>query len=69
MLNFPVIHVSVSLHDFVINRGTSLPMVSACSISAMQKALQEANTVLMEPIMKIQVSYEGSFLNDFFLYK
>lgn len=68
VLNFPVIHVSVSLHDFVINRGTSLPMVSACSISAMQKALQEANTVLMEPIMKIQVTcgelYLPSILGD-----
>lgn len=68
VLNFPVIHVSVFLHDCVISRGTSLPMISACAMSAMQKALQEASTLLMEPIMNVQVTcgelYLPSILED-----
>ncbi|XP_029635282.1 ribosome-releasing factor 2, mitochondrial isoform X1 [Octopus sinensis] len=63
ILNFPVIHVSVSLHEVSIGSRTSLPMISACVMSAVQKALRKANTFLMEPLMNVQISCEETYLN------
>ncbi|GAB1597708.1 ribosome-releasing factor 2, mitochondrial-like [Argonauta hians] len=63
ILNFPVIHVSVSLHEVSIGSRTSLPMISACVMSAVQKALHKANTFLMEPLMNVQISCEETYVN------
>ncbi len=55
VLHFPVIHVEVGLHSLHIGPGTSLAMVSACAAQCVTKALHEAHTGLLEPMMKLEV--------------
>lgn len=64
LLNFPVIHTSVHLHEFSTHFHTTLPMITACAFMALQKALKEAGSVLLEPMMAMEVSTEESRLDD-----
>ncbi|CAL1527519.1 unnamed protein product [Lymnaea stagnalis] len=56
LLNFPVIHTDVHLHEFNTHYHTSLPMVTACAAMAVQRALKQADCVLLEPMMAMEVS-------------
>ncbi|RUS73209.1 hypothetical protein EGW08_019031 [Elysia chlorotica] len=64
LLNFPVIHTSVHLHEFSTHYHTTLPMITACASMALQKALKMAGSVLLEPMMAMEVSTEESRLDD-----
>ncbi|GFS08861.1 ribosome-releasing factor 2, mitochondrial [Elysia marginata] len=55
LLNFPVIHTSVHLHEFSTHYHTTLPMITACASMALQKALKKAGSVLLEPMMAMEV--------------
>ncbi|GFO04114.1 ribosome-releasing factor 2, mitochondrial [Plakobranchus ocellatus] len=55
LLNFPVIHTSVHLHEFSTHYHTTLPMITACASMALQKALKVAGSVLLEPMMAMEV--------------
>ena len=55
LLKFPVIDVQVSLHDFRAKYGTSLSMISACTAACIADALKQSSSVLLEPMMKLEV--------------
>ncbi|XP_041351728.1 ribosome-releasing factor 2, mitochondrial-like [Gigantopelta aegis] len=63
VLNFPVINVTVHLHSFHLGPGTSIAMVSACAAQAVHKALKQANTVLLEPMMILEINTDEDKLH------
>ncbi|XP_033735431.1 ribosome-releasing factor 2, mitochondrial-like [Pecten maximus] len=63
ILGYPVINVEVSLLDFSIGRGTSLPMISACASQCVRHALEQAEPQLQEPFMKLEISTEEEWLS------
>ncbi|KAH9490780.1 G elongation factor, mitochondrial 2 [Bulinus truncatus] len=56
LLNFPVIHTSVCLHEFTTHHHTTLPMITACAALAVKKALKQVHSVLLEPMMAMEIS-------------
>uniref|UniRef100_A0A2C9KB26 Tr-type G domain-containing protein n=1 Tax=Biomphalaria glabrata TaxID=6526 RepID=A0A2C9KB26_BIOGL len=56
LLNFPVIHTSVHLHEFHTHYHTTLPMITACAALAVRKALKQSSSVLLEPMMAMEIS-------------
>ncbi|XP_050048868.1 ribosome-releasing factor 2, mitochondrial [Dermacentor andersoni] len=66
--SFPVINASIELLWCEVGRGTSLAMVTAAASQCTAQCLANAAVVLMEPIMKVQVSipemYLGRMLSD-----
>merc|ERR1712043_9596 len=67
-LGFPVLNARVEIHDFSMKYGTSLPMVMACAAECVQKACKEAAPILLEPMMRLEISTEddrmGAILGD-----
>lgn len=65
---FPVVDARVELHWCQVARGTSLAMVTAAASQCLARALKEADIVLLEPIMHLEVcspeSYLGRVLTD-----
>ena len=55
LLRFPVVDVSVCLHDLRIRRGTSMAMVTSAVAQTILKALHNAHPILLEPMMAMQV--------------
>ncbi|OWF48725.1 ribosome-releasing factor 2, mitochondrial-like [Mizuhopecten yessoensis] len=64
VLGYPVIDVEVSLLDFSMMRGTSLPMISACASQCVRHALEQAGPKLQEPFMKVEISTEEEWLSN-----
>lgn len=66
--SFPVTNATVELLWCQVGRGTSLAMVTAAASQCIAQCLANAAVVLMEPIMKVQVSipemYLGRMLSD-----
>ncbi|XP_005107027.1 ribosome-releasing factor 2, mitochondrial [Aplysia californica] len=58
LLNFPVIHTRVCLHEFTTHYHTTLPMITAAAAMATQKALRLAGSVLLEPMMGMEITTE-----------
>ena len=48
--------------------GTSVAMVSACAAQIVHKALRQAKTVLLEPMMILEVCHLRSLSVDIFLF-
>lgn len=61
ILRFPMIHIDVALHEFSTRPGTSLAMVSACAAQCVGQAVKEAHPVLLEPMMKMEVTMTQLF--------
>lgn len=57
-----MINASVELHDLVVGPGTSLPMITACAAKAVTEALKKCDAGLLEPTMKVIVSFHDKFL-------
>ncbi|XP_060068967.1 ribosome-releasing factor 2, mitochondrial-like isoform X2 [Ylistrum balloti] len=64
ILGYPVINVEVSLLNFDIGRGTSLPMIGACASQCVRHALEQADPRLQEPVMKLEISTEEEWLSS-----
>ncbi|XP_070526898.1 ribosome-releasing factor 2, mitochondrial isoform X2 [Cardiocondyla obscurior] len=54
-LNCPVINVGVKLHWLEVVRGTSDTIISAAALQCIRKLLQNGNSVLLEPIMQLEI--------------
>ncbi|TGZ49159.1 ribosome-releasing factor 2, mitochondrial isoform X1 [Temnothorax longispinosus] len=54
-LSCPVINVGVKLHWLEVARGTSDTIVSAAALQCIRKLLQEGNSVLLEPMMQLEI--------------
>jgi translation elongation factor EF-G len=68
LAGFPVVDVKVSLVDGVSHDVDSSPMAfEICARAAMREALQKGGSVLLEPIMKVEVvtpeDYSGSVIS------
>ncbi|VDI63277.1 elongation factor G [Mytilus galloprovincialis] len=63
ILNFPVIDVEVELYKAEIERSTTEAMITACSSQCVHKALKEAKAVLLEPMMKMEVTVDEDNLH------
>ena len=64
VLGFPVLNVSVQVHDIKVKYGTSLPMVTGAAAQATHKALLSAGGVLLEPFMLMDIWTEESYLSN-----
>ncbi|XP_029673570.1 ribosome-releasing factor 2, mitochondrial isoform X2 [Formica exsecta] len=54
-LSCPVINVGVKLHWLEVARGTSDTIVSAAASQCIRKLLQNGNSMLLEPIMQLEI--------------
>ncbi|KAK3926803.1 Ribosome-releasing factor 2, mitochondrial [Frankliniella fusca] len=54
-LHCPLMSTSVQIQDIVIGKKTSPPMIASATTQCIRKALENADTVLMEPIMFVEV--------------
>lgn len=67
-LSCPVINVAVKLHWLEVARGTSDTMISAAVSQCIRKLLQDANSMLLEPIMQLEIvapqEYSSSICAD-----
>ena len=57
ILGFPLINVSVLLHEFEASPGTSLAMVAACAMQCTTQAVRQASPQLLEPMMRLEVGH------------
>ncbi|XP_011066295.1 PREDICTED: ribosome-releasing factor 2, mitochondrial isoform X2 [Acromyrmex echinatior] len=54
-LSCPVINVGVKLHWLEVARGTSDTIISAATSQCIRKLLQDGNSMLLEPIMQLEI--------------
>lgn len=54
-LHCPLMAASVTIRDITCGKGTSPPMISSAATQCVRKALEKADTLLMEPIMYVEV--------------
>ncbi|KAI8424728.1 hypothetical protein MSG28_006681 [Choristoneura fumiferana] len=54
-LGCPMVDVQVCLHWFEVGRGTSDSVVSATVVQCLRKVFEEAEAMLLEPVMLLQV--------------
>ncbi|XP_071453897.1 ribosome-releasing factor 2, mitochondrial isoform X2 [Hetaerina americana] len=54
-LGCPVVDTEIVLHWFEMKRGTSETIITSSTTQAVQKLLKEVGTVLMEPMMQLEV--------------
>ncbi|XP_052756436.1 ribosome-releasing factor 2, mitochondrial isoform X2 [Galleria mellonella] len=52
----PMVDVQVTLHWFESGRGTSDSVITATVAQCLRKVLEEAGSVVLEPVMRLQVS-------------
>ncbi len=65
-LGFPLLHVKISVLDGKVHETESNAMAFRMAASdAFQKALREAGIVLLEPIMRLEVTLPEEFVGDF----
>lgn len=62
-LNSPVVDTHVLLHWIEIGKGTSETTVSAAMTQCIKKILKDSGTVLLEPIMKVEVVTTKEFIS------
>ncbi|XP_020287583.1 ribosome-releasing factor 2, mitochondrial isoform X2 [Pseudomyrmex gracilis] len=67
-LSCPVVNVGVKLHWLEVTRGTSDTIVSAATSQCIRKLLQNGNSILLEPIMRLEIvapeEYSSNINND-----
>ncbi|XP_046992201.1 ribosome-releasing factor 2, mitochondrial isoform X1 [Schistocerca americana] len=62
-LNCPVINIHIILHWIEIGKGTSETFVSAAMTQCIKKMLTESVTILLEPVMKVEVVTTNEFMS------
>ncbi|XP_074659810.1 ribosome-releasing factor 2, mitochondrial-like [Tubulanus polymorphus] len=62
-LSAQVIDAEVRLHEFSYSYGTSLAIISACAAECIQRALGQSDSVLLQPMMKIEVNTDEDRLH------
>ena len=55
LLAYPVINICVVVEGVSVGVATSIPMLSSCVSECVNKAIAKAGTLLMEPVMNIEV--------------
>ncbi|RVE54549.1 hypothetical protein evm_000670 [Chilo suppressalis] len=67
-LGCPLVDVQVTLHWFEVGRGTSDSVITATAAQCLRKVFEEADSVLLEPMMLLEVvcpeSHSGRVLAD-----
>ena len=68
LLNFPVIGVTVELHELSCSRGTTAAFLSSVTSTCVSSGLKGADAALLEPVMRIEitvpVSHSGKIVAD-----
>jgi len=68
LLAYPVMGVRVSISDLICSKSTNSATLRHCAFQACSMALAGVNKVLMEPVMKLEITapeeYVGSILSD-----
>ena len=68
LLNFPVIGVTVELHELSCSRGTTAAFLSSVTSTCVSAGLKGADAALLEPVMRIEitvpVSHSGKIVAD-----
>ncbi|XP_049878127.1 ribosome-releasing factor 2, mitochondrial [Pectinophora gossypiella] len=54
-LGCPMLDVQVTLHWFEVGRGTSDSVIAATVVQCLRKVFEQAESVLLEPVMSVQV--------------
>uniref|UniRef100_A0A665W664 Elongation factor G2 n=1 Tax=Echeneis naucrates TaxID=173247 RepID=A0A665W664_ECHNA len=63
LLGYPLQSVSALIQSVSMEPGTSLAMVSACVSRCMLKALKQAGSQILEPVMSLEVTVGGEYLS------
>ena len=64
LLAYPVINICVVVEGVSVGVATSIPMLSSCVSECVNKAIAKAGTMLMEPVMNIEVGMEMHIDDD-----
>ncbi|KAI4893036.1 hypothetical protein NFI96_020155 [Prochilodus magdalenae] len=64
LLGYPVQGVSTVISSLRVEPGTSMAMVSACVSRCMLKGLQQANGLVLEPVMSLEVTVGEEYLSS-----
>ncbi|CAG0920427.1 unnamed protein product [Notodromas monacha] len=62
-MSFPVIGVGFYLEWFEVGPGTSHIMITAAAATLVQQILKQSGTVVMEPIMDLEIIVDGDYLS------
>ncbi|XP_041042788.1 ribosome-releasing factor 2, mitochondrial isoform X2 [Carcharodon carcharias] len=63
LLRFPVQDVVVALESLSVHPGTSMAMISACVSRGVQKALKQARSQVLEPVMSLEITVDEDYLS------
>ena len=63
VLNFPVLYTSVKVHKVVVTGKPPEVLLIAAMNNAVKSTLKEADTCLLEPVMKLVVNIENEAIN------
>ncbi|KAE8750087.1 hypothetical protein FOCC_FOCC003211 [Frankliniella occidentalis] len=63
-LHCPLMATAVLIQDIKFGKGTSPPMIASATTQCLRKALENADTVLMEPIMYVEVVLNEEHQSD-----
>ncbi|KYM95249.1 PREDICTED: ribosome-releasing factor 2, mitochondrial [Cyphomyrmex costatus] len=63
-LSCPVINVGVKLHWLEVARGTSDTIISAAALQCIRKLFQDGNSMLLEPIMQLEIVTPEEYLSS-----
>ncbi|XP_078419978.1 ribosome-releasing factor 2, mitochondrial isoform X2 [Cetorhinus maximus] len=63
LLRFPVQDVVVALESLSVHPGTSMAMISACVSRGVQKALKQARSQVLEPVMNLEITVDEDYLS------
>ncbi|XP_048382905.1 ribosome-releasing factor 2, mitochondrial isoform X1 [Stegostoma tigrinum] len=63
LLRFPVQDVVVALQSLSVHPGSSLAMISACVSRSVQKALKQARSQVLEPVMSLEITVDEKYLS------
>ncbi len=68
LLGCQVTDVVVKLHNITVGPGTSVTMITACANRCIQEAMKNANPILLEPTMNLEIETDdtrlGAVLSD-----
>ena len=63
-MRYPIIDTEVVLKDFNVNKGVLVPYISTAAFQCTMNALGQADCVVIQPVMKVEVQTSKDYSHD-----